>query len=324
MAVSIESLQMPGNLAGMSRAGRVSREPWELRISFVQMISLWLLAGLAMLTVFIFGFHRGRSQGLAAAFEEYAEQSVRLPVVQPVALPSAGTAADGASSNAANSYGAKVENNTSSPGSRAGKNQVEQANTESGFDFSALKAGSASSPGFAGKPALELFSGAITAGEGQQNGLKKAVQSRGQTEPQQTVESRTKVAALPANSKINTVSTAAEQNTEAAGLPPAKATGTNDGSAAAKKLAPVATKSIAPGWYVQASADKSAKDAARVTSRLKAAGFAPVLERADIQGKTYFRVLVGPYTSRDVAVKAGKRITTAKLTRGEPFARLVK
>ncbi len=323
MAVSIESLQMPGNLAGMSRAGRVSREPWELRISFVQMISLWLLAGLAMLTVFIFGFHRGRSQGLAAAFEEYAEQSVRLPVVQPVALPSAGSAAESASSNAANSYGAKVENSTSGAGIRAGKNQVEQANTESGFDFSALKANSASSPGLAGKPALELFSGAITAGEGK-NGLKKAAQSSGQTEPQQTVESRTKLAALPAGSKVNTASTPAEQTTEAAGLPPAKTTEANEGSAAAKKLAPVATKSIAPGWYVQASADKSAKDAARATSRLKAAGFAPVLEKADIQGKTYFRVLVGPYASRDNAVKAGKRITTAKLSRGEPFARLVK
>ncbi len=88
MSAGLQSFKFfPGffGIAGVGYSQNSRREPrWELRVTFSQVILLWLIMAAVMLFTFLFGFHKGRSQGLAVALEEYGEQSVRLPIIQPV------------------------------------------------------------------------------------------------------------------------------------------------------------------------------------------------------------------------------------------------
>ena len=71
--------------------------------------------------------------------------------------------------------------------------------------------------------------------------------------------------------------------------------------------------SAAGGYYVQAASFRDANVAAGMQRKLRAAGFASRIQRADVAGRgTWYRLQVGPYASREAAdnarIELGKKL----------------
>jgi DedD protein len=62
------------------------------------------------------------------------------------------------------------------------------------------------------------------------------------------------------------------------------------------------------GWYVQAAALSSESAAHQLSERLSKAGMTSFVERSDTGGTVLYRVRLGPFASRDAAVKARKHL----------------
>ncbi|HWY72731.1 MAG TPA: SPOR domain-containing protein [Burkholderiaceae bacterium] len=87
---------------------------------------------------------------------------------------------------------------------------------------------------------------------------------------------------------------------------PASAPGTSAGEAASAPGATAGSK--AQNWYVQAAALSSESAAHQLSERLSKNGMTPFVERADTGGTVLYRVRLGPFASRDTAVKARKHL----------------
>jgi DedD protein len=88
----------------------------------------------------------------------------------------------------------------------------------------------------------------------------------------------------------------APQSSEAAG---ASAAGAKEGSAKAGKE---------KQWFVQAAALSSESAARQLSERLTKAGMAPFVERTQNGGSVLYRVRLGPFTSREAAVKVRRHL----------------
>jgi len=103
-----------------------------------------------------------------------------------------------------------------------------------------------------------------------------------------------------------------------ASAPGASAPGTSAGEPASTPGAPAgASPAVAPGaealgakggWYVQAAALSSESAAHQLSERLSKAGMTSFVERTDTGGTVLYRVRLGPFASRDAAVKARKHL----------------
>jgi cell division protein FtsN len=80
----------------------------------------------------------------------------------------------------------------------------------------------------------------------------------------------------------------------------------------------------AGSWYIQAGAARSDSEAAGYVRKFKAAGIQAKVERADVRGNLYFRVIVGPYTDKSAADKDLRKVANSKILKSEPFVRLIK
>lgn len=76
-------------------------------------------------------------------------------------------------------------------------------------------------------------------------------------------------------------------------------------------------------WYVQVSSESSSNSASTVVERLERAGLPAQYHQVEINGKTFYRVLVGPYTQSNAksVIDAARR--ASKLS-GKAFVRLGK
>lgn len=106
--------------------------------------------------------------------------------------------------------------------------------------------------------------------------------------------------------------------------------------AAATKNAPVATKSAAPeraksagrsgvrpGWYLQVAAAKTSDEAKGMMRKLQSAGLQPQLEEAVVGRNRYYRVVVGPFPSKDAAAERRASVRAVRAAVGEPFVRKI-
>jgi DedD protein len=66
--------------------------------------------------------------------------------------------------------------------------------------------------------------------------------------------------------------------------------------------------SAAGKWFVQAAALSSESAARQLSERLSKAGMAPFVERAETGGAVLYRVRLGPFASRDAAVKVRRHL----------------
>jgi len=88
--------------------------------------------------------------------------------------------------------------------------------------------------------------------------------------------------------------------------------------AEAPKPAPAGDKAGEPGplgnWVVQMASFSSEQNALRLRDRLRKAGFVTQVEKVLVDGKTHFRVRVGPYLERAEAERDRKKMAdTVKL-----------
>jgi cell division septation protein DedD len=87
------------------------------------------------------------------------------------------------------------------------------------------------------------------------------------------------------------------------------------------ELQPTILKS---GWYTQVFAPRSLDEANNVADKLKGLGFRVSIEEALVRGQKYYRLLVGPEKTREVAEFQRQQIIKKKLVDSDPFVRVVK
>ena len=85
-----------------------------------------------------------------------------------------------------------------------------------------------------------------------------------------------------------------------------------------------ATERVRNGWYAQVSAQESIRDAKALAGQLVASGFEVTIEKAEVRGQEYFRVLVGPEDNRTQVEALKKQLQRERYIKGSPFVRLVK
>lgn len=78
------------------------------------------------------------------------------------------------------------------------------------------------------------------------------------------------------------------------------------------------------GWFAQVAAPRQLKDADQLARKLKENGFPVVIEKADVKGEQYHRILVGPEENRNLAQALIGQLKSESYLRGEPFLRVVK
>lgn len=83
-------------------------------------------------------------------------------------------------------------------------------------------------------------------------------------------------------------------------------------------------KKVSTGWYAQIAAPKAIADANALSSNLRKSGFPAVIETAEVRGEKYYRVIVGPETSKTQADVLLKQLKRESYIVGEPFLRMVK
>jgi cell division septation protein DedD len=78
------------------------------------------------------------------------------------------------------------------------------------------------------------------------------------------------------------------------------------------------------GWFVQVSAPALESDAEMLSKKLQASGFAVIIEKAKVQERYYFRVLVGPEEARLASERMLQQLLREKYIDKTPFIRHVK
>jgi DedD protein len=92
------------------------------------------------------------------------------------------------------------------------------------------------------------------------------------------------------------------------GSAPAPAVG-EEPTASAEASSPAEARSAQAGkWFVQAAALSTESAARQLSDRLSKAGMAPFVEPAETSGAVLYRVRLGPFASRDAAVKARRHL----------------
>jgi cell division septation protein DedD len=92
-----------------------------------------------------------------------------------------------------------------------------------------------------------------------------------------------------------------------------------------KPTAAVLVKKVVPsGFFAQVAAPTKRADAELVARKLKASGFPVVVEEANVNGDSYYRVLVGPEENRVQADRLIQQLQSERYLSSVPFVRKVK
>ena len=84
---------------------------------------------------------------------------------------------------------------------------------------------------------------------------------------------------------------------------------------------PPAFEPLARGWYLQVAAPTSPAAAAETLRTLRGSGLVGTLQRAIVDGIEYYRVLIGPYSSRPEAEAVAPEVVRLGTADGRPFVR---
>lgn len=91
-----------------------------------------------------------------------------------------------------------------------------------------------------------------------------------------------------------------------------------------KSAEPKMKSKLTPGWYIQIAAKTDPKEAAALSKRLAGSKVQSVIETGVVKGVTYYRVVAGPFKSRDGAAPTMKRVKGSGAVSTEPFLKQVK
>ena len=294
--------EAPGTVGGSTP---LQTEPWEMRLSLSQAVIFMSVICGTMTMVFLFGLYAGREQGVNTALEGHSGEAVRLPVANPVVvsenparLPSDGLVAES-------------ERNADSLAAHAG-NRAEDA----------IQA-NVVPPTTTG--AAEL---SANAARGKREELTPKSEQKIDFSP--ASKESASVAGLESESAkavAPVVADTAPKNAE----PVAKSAKDKDKTktkiaddAKPEQVKTVRSSAIVPGWYLQIAATRTSSDANAMLKKLQSKGLKPTLEAAEINNAVYYRIIIGPYPTKEATASARKAAIAAKAAKGEPFLKLVK
>ncbi|MCC6220099.1 MAG: SPOR domain-containing protein [Deltaproteobacteria bacterium] len=94
-------------------------------------------------------------------------------------------------------------------------------------------------------------------------------------------------------------------------------------SRAVQSTKALSNKPLASGWYVQVAAKTSDAEAMGLSKRVGNLGLSTTVEQATVKGTRYYRVLVGPFKSREGAQSAERKIKSSRVVDNMPFLKRV-
>ena len=81
---------------------------------------------------------------------------------------------------------------------------------------------------------------------------------------------------------------------------------------------------LSAGWYVQVAAEESAASATSKQQSLRQMGHIVVQQAVAVQGQQFYRVLIGPFSSRSAAEQTRQGVLNVSEARGTPFLKRIK
>lgn len=273
------------NLSGNSKS-RV--EKWELKMSLIQLLLLWGVFFALTIAIFFVGYYAGREQGQKLALEDHDVPAIRLPISQTAAIP-----------ETTPSLPVNVNVNQA-PSQEQPTSPV--ASTASGvlnpFVESNLKQDAARNqkeePRAGEKPKLDFTQAAANV-VNQESAAREPAPAPAleRSKP----EERSTLSALETKRPATSPPVLSRKAETSKALSAEKPKKTEDDVRKTEKTQPPSAK----GWFVQLSATDTRSEATAVARRAQAKGFPVTTKEARVNGILYFRVLVGPFTSKNSA-----------------------
>ncbi len=81
---------------------------------------------------------------------------------------------------------------------------------------------------------------------------------------------------------------------------------------------------IKPGWYIQIATAKNRDQALEMSKNISQDGITPRIQGATRRGANFFRVIIGPYGSKQSATWGLESISKLKTLKGRPFIKEIK
>lgn len=282
MGTSLKPRLSTARFSSMGEMEKEVPEKWSVRLSLAQLLVLWTVVAIAMLAVFFTGLYAGRDQGLKIALEEHGAPAIRFPVAAVIAEKADLSPPSGIINPLAKLTDSPAQQSSSADG-----------NERLAFDFTTVS-----------KPAAVASSSAPAIGEtnsSQQNSATK----------------RTEVPGSQESSKVSPHEPpmVAKAQQHSADLKDGRASPTRG------KIPSTTELPVPKGWFVQLAATDSKVEAIQLASRLKSSGTQAVVREAKVADSQYYRVLVGPYSSKESADKSMKQLLKLKVSKGQPFVK---
>jgi cell division septation protein DedD len=279
------------------------------RLSRNQLIIGWGAVSVMLVAVYLFGFYSGRRQGVELALTEQSTPRLRLPVENPRAraalsstIPSTEVIAP-PDTTKFDFTASAVGTETVSPANET----KQEANDDATAGFVAKAANEVAPTISERKPEAPI----------ERESLAERV-AKVEMSPSLIVDP-------PKIEKPAVVAPAVQQPVASVvkSVPPKAAPVVvskitiPDAKPVSKKIVPEVKP--ASGLFVQVGAPDSFSKAQAMVSKLKASGLTAAIRDASVNNKLHYRVLVGPFGSRESAQSAKNQVVKSGVALGEPF-----
>ncbi len=302
------------------RMDEIVSESQALMLTKRQLFVAWGAIAIMLFGVYLFGFYSGREEGVELALSEQATPRLRLPVddsksrallakpevIEPIAQEKTkfdftNTAVDSEVPARQDPIAPKAEKADPASGfvSRAASEIVRDQETLGKPDAGEPLSDRVAKVELSNSLAASRVESSSGAGTGDTVKISPPIQK--ETVKTQLVE--------PVKREEKAIAKAVAPTKVAAEKPVTPPT-------------PKEIKKITPpsgGFFVQVAAPDSMIKAQSVVARLKSKGITAAVRDASVNNQVHYRVLVGPFSSRDSAQEAKVKIVRSGAVQGEPF-----
>lgn len=332
------------------------KKGFELTITLPQLVFSWVLIALMMMAVFVFGLYAGRRQGVDIALEEQATPKLRMPVSKDAALAAVNSESEKRNNSETSPLGEREDSLFAVPETvdnlpKSSSELGPLADGTAGFVSKATNeildsTSKASTKSKTTKLEAKSDLAQIKISKDLVAAEERAVQKLSEKPLEKTVVLNNKIA-KPSGQELRSADSVTKKlnddefdvlDDESSILPPTasldKQIGSNENfglTENSNQTAPIKTsenklakKNLSSklqkgGLYVQVSAPDSITQAQSLVNKLKAKGLTSAIRDAKVGGKLHYRVLVGPYSSKEAASEARNKVVKSKIVRAEPF-----
>ena len=363
MATNLKPRSEPVTYPSSNMLREPEKNSWHMRLGLSQLVVLWSVLAGTMVMVFLFGIFAGREQGLKTALDEQKSPSVRVPIARVSAPGNLGidpaaqvigegvtgnTTGEGAAKTGESAKGAAAANQdlafdfSQSAATVASNSIVNDLPLAGGSKDSQAKTAKGTAPaiGFAGKPvmdSLELETERVgdKLGSVEKSG-DKALEA---TAAQEVAKADTRAEAarlIEAAKSSEPLPPVEEKGVSEKALkgalvttpevkPEAKIVEKKKVEASVEKpeKSQSVTQPVRGKWYVQVAATETKSEAQNLASKLRAAGHKVAQQEARVNGKTFTRVMVGPFSERDAAEASRKKVKALGGLASDPIVKKV-